>query len=63
MIVYGENVSGEEKKKRDVCGAAGCVEDGFPAKADGVALVIDFQLFAVPVLGELTDGHYELGDV
>lgn len=41
-------------------GAAEHVEDKLVAKVDGVAFGINFELFAVSVLGEPTNGSFEL---
>lgn len=56
MRFCGKKDCGEEREKQDACGTERHVRDEVFAEGDGAAFGIDFKLFGVQLLGELTDG-------
>lgn len=62
ISVYGQIHFGEEGKRSDACSAVENVRDTLFAKLEKDAAGIGFEFSGMPLLSELAEGTFQLGD-
>lgn len=61
VSVYSWKRCREGREKQHAFGLGGQLDNEISAEVNGAAFSNSFELLELPVLGELTDGSYELG--